>query len=89
MVKADPDLKDAVIQMTHRRSGVTPQQLERLVLLEKQSRVELLDPVKKLRRWWIGAARASGLVRCAARLPFRRARRFARPATGLGRARTR
>jgi len=89
MVKADADLKDAVIQMTHRCGGVTPQQLERLVLLEKRSRVELLDPLKKLRRWWVRAAGARRLVWCAWWLPLRRARRFARSATGLGRARIR
>ena len=88
VMKADPDLKDPVIEVTHRSGRVSPQQLERLVLLEKVSRVELLYPVKKLRRWWVRAAGARWLVGCAWRLPFRRARRFARSATGLGRART-
>ncbi len=89
VVEADPDLQDPVIQMTNRRSRGPPQELERLVLLEELATVELLDPAEKRLRWGVGAAGASGLIWCAGRLPLGRSRRFARPATGLGRARIR
>jgi hypothetical protein len=75
--------------VTHRCGGVSPQELERLMLLEELSDVELLDATEKLRWRWLGAARAGGLIGGAGRLPFRRARGFARAATGLGRARIR
>jgi hypothetical protein len=89
MVKADANLEDAVIQITHGRGRVAPQQLERLVLLEELARVELLDAAQERCRWRFGAAGAGGLVGCAGGLSFRRARRFARAATWLGRARIR
>jgi len=50
VMEADPDLKDAVIEVADRCGCVPPQQLERLVLLEKLPCVELLDPVKERRR---------------------------------------
>jgi len=89
VMKADADLKDAVIQVTDRCRGVAPQELEGLVLLEELASVELLDAAEKLRWRWLGAAGARGLVGCAGRLPFRRTSGFARAATGLGRARIR
>jgi hypothetical protein len=89
VVEADADLKDAVIETADRRARVAPQELQRLVLLEEFAGVELLDAVKQRRRWRVGTACAGGLVGCAPRLPFGRARRFARAATGLGRARIR
>jgi hypothetical protein len=49
-MEADPDLKDAVIEVADRCGCVPPQQLERLMLLEKLPCVELLDPVKERRR---------------------------------------
>jgi hypothetical protein len=89
VVEADADLEDSVIETADRRARVAPQDLERLVLLEEFAGVELLDAVEQRSGRRVGAAGACGLVRCAARLPFRRARRFARAATGLGRARIR
>jgi hypothetical protein len=89
VVEADPDLEDAVIQVTHRCGGVPPEELEGLVLLEELSGVELLDAAEKLRWRWLGAARAGGLIGCTGRLPLGWARRFTRAATGLGRARIR
>ena len=88
-MKADADLKDAVIQVTDRCGSVAPQELEGLVLLEELAGVELLDAAEELRWRWLGAAGARWLVGCAGRLPFRRTSRFARAATGLGRARIR
>jgi len=88
-MKPDANLEDAVIEMAHRRGGVPPQQLERLVLLEKLSGIELLDPPEKRRRWRIEAASSRRLVGCAGRLPFWRTRRLARATTRLGRARIR
>jgi hypothetical protein len=89
MMEADADLEDAVIETADRRARVPPQELERLVLLEELTGVELLDAVDE-RFWWrVGTARAVGFVRCAAGLSFWRARRFARAATRLGRARIR
>ena len=89
VVEADPDLQDPVIQMTNWRGRVPPQELERLVLLEELAGVELLYPPEKRLRWGVGTAGASGLIRCAGGLPLGRSRRFARAATGLGRARIR
>jgi hypothetical protein len=89
VVEADADLQDPVIQTAHRCGRVTPQQLERLVLLEELVRVELLDAAQKRFRRRLGAAGASGLVWCAGGLTFRRARGLTRAATGLGRARIR
>jgi hypothetical protein len=89
VMEADADLEDAVIETAYRRARVPPQQLERLVLLEELTGVELLDAAEE--RFWrlVGAAGAVGFVRCAPRWSFRRARRFARAATRLGRARIR
>jgi len=50
VVKADPDLQDAVIEATVGRARVAPQELERLVLLEELALVELRDPFPEL--WW-------------------------------------
>ena len=73
-MEAHSNLKDAVIEAAHGRGGVTPQELERLVLFEELARVELLDAAQKRVRRRIGTARLSGLLRCAGRLPLRRAR---------------
>ncbi len=74
MVKADADLEDPVIQTADGCGRVTPEQLERLVLLEELVGVELLDAAEK--RLWrrVGAPGASGLVWCSGGLPLRRAR---------------
>jgi hypothetical protein len=51
-----------VVQTAHGRGRVTPEQLERLVLLEELAGVELLDTAEE-RLWWrVGAAGAGGLV---------------------------
>jgi hypothetical protein len=73
-MEADADLEDPVIQTADRRGGVTPQQLERLVLLKELVGVELLDAAEE--RFWgrFGATGASGLFRCSGRFPLRRAR---------------
>jgi hypothetical protein len=89
VVKADTDLEDAVIEAADRSGRVAPQELERLVLLEEVARVELLDAAEERFGWRVGAAGPSRLVRGAGRLPLGRAGRFARAATGLGRARVR
>jgi len=49
-MKADPNLKDPVIEVTHRSGRVPPEQLERLVLLKEFSGVELFDSAQELRR---------------------------------------
>jgi hypothetical protein len=74
MVEADADLEDAVIETAHWCGCVAPHQLERFVLFEELTRVELLDATKELVWRRVGAAGAGGLVRCAGRLPLRRAR---------------
>jgi len=43
VMESDANLKNAVIQMAHRRGRVPPQELERLVLLEELAGVEFLD----------------------------------------------
>ena len=73
-MKADPNLKDPVIEVTHRSGRVPPEQLERLVLLKKLSGVELLDPAEKGCRRRIGAAGSRWLIGCAGRLSLRRTR---------------
>jgi hypothetical protein len=73
VVKADTDLEDAVIQAAHRRGGIAPQELERLVLLEELAGVELFDAAEERLRRRFRTAGASGLLRCAGRLPLRRA----------------
>ena len=88
-MKPYANLEDAVIEMAHRRGGVPPQKLERFVLLEKLSSIELLYPSEKRRRWRVEATSSRGLVGCAGRLPFWRTRRLARATTRLGRARIR
>jgi hypothetical protein len=88
-MEADAHLEDAVIEAAHWRARVAPQKLERFVLLEELTGIELLDPVEERFRRRIGTARAGRLVGCAARLALRRPRRLARAATRLGRARTR
>lgn len=72
VVEADPDLKNAVVQMPHRRGRVSPQDLERFMLLEELPGVELLDPAQERFGRRFGAAGTRGLVGCARRLPFRR-----------------
>jgi hypothetical protein len=89
VMEADPDLQDAVIKPAHRRGRVAPQELERLVLFEELASVELLDSVEERFRRRVGAAGAGGLIGRAEWLPFWRARRLARAATWLGRARIR
>jgi hypothetical protein len=88
-MEADADLEDAVIETAYGRVRVAPEQLERLMLLEELAGIELLDAVQERSGGRVGTAGACGLVRRAARLPFRRARRLARAATWLGRARIR
>ena len=89
VVEADPDLQDPVIQVTNRRGRVPPQELERLVLLEELSGVELLDAAQQGLGCGVGTAGAGGLDWCAGRLPFGRAPGLPRTATRLGRARVR
>ena len=89
VVEADAHLEDAVIEAAHGCGRVAPQELERLVLLEELAGVELLDAAEERFGWRVGAAGASWLVGGAGRLPLGRAGRFARAATGLGRARVR
>jgi len=62
MVKADPDLQDAVIEAAVGRPRVAPQELERLVLLEELAPVELRDPVPELSWRRFVAARPDRLV---------------------------
>ena len=81
VMEPDTDLEDAVVQPADGPGRGAPQKLERLVLLEELTRVELLDATKKLGRWRILASRAGGLVGCAVRLPLRTAGGLARAAT--------
>jgi hypothetical protein len=62
VMEPDPHLQDAVIQVAHRCGGVPPQELERFVLLEELSGVELLDAAEERRRRRVGAAGAGRLV---------------------------
>jgi hypothetical protein len=62
VMKADPDLQDAVIEATVGRARVAPQELERLVLLEELTLVELRDAVPELCRRRFLAARPDRLV---------------------------
>jgi hypothetical protein len=48
--------------VAHRCGGVPPQELERFVLLEELSGVELLDAAEERRRRRVGAAGAGRLV---------------------------
>jgi hypothetical protein len=66
VVKADPDLEDAVVQAAVGRARVAPQELERLVLLEELPLIELGDPVPEPRWRRIVAARPDRLVDGAA-----------------------
>src|SRR5439155_9050599 len=51
VMETDADLKDAVIEVAYGRGRVPPQQLERFMLLEKLSGVELLDAAKERFGW--------------------------------------
>jgi hypothetical protein len=62
-MEADAHLEDAVIEAAHWRARVAPQKLERFVLLEELTGIELLDPVEERFRRRIGTARAGRLVR--------------------------
>src|SRR5258708_6046592 len=66
VVEADADLEDAVIEGADRRTGVAPEKLEGLVLLEELAGVELLDAADELGRWGRLASRARVLVDRAA-----------------------
>src|SRR5439155_27307229 len=66
VVKADADLEDAVVEAAVGRSRRSPEELERLVLLEELAAVELLDAGAELRRWGLVAAPADRLVDRAA-----------------------
>lgn len=69
VIKADPDLQDALVEVPHRVSLVDPNSLERLVLLEELLPVELLDALKQCGGGRIVAAhRAAGRGLLDARL---------------------
>lgn len=61
-MEADADLKDPVIQVAHRCGRVAPQELERFVLFEEFTDVELLDAAEKCFWWCIRTAGARSLV---------------------------
>jgi hypothetical protein len=46
VVEANADLQDPVVETADRRRGVPPEELERLVLLEEVTVVQLLDPTE-------------------------------------------
>lgn len=59
VMKADTDLQDPVEQPADGRTGVAPQRLERLVLLEESAGVELFDPLQQL---CVGLLTAAGPI---------------------------
>jgi hypothetical protein len=85
VVEADADLEDAVIQAAVRRPGVSPEELEGLVLLEELAVVELRDALDELGRRWLVAASpdrledlpAGDALRRSGRLPVAATRRRA------------
>jgi hypothetical protein len=80
-MKAHADLEDAVIEAAIGCSGVPPEQLERLVLLEELALVELLDPGDELRRRRLVAASPVRARDLPARNALRRAGGLAVAAT--------
>ena len=66
VVEADADLQDAVIQVSVRRARRSPQQLERLVLLEELAAIELFDATDELVGCGLVAARTRRLIDRAA-----------------------
>ena len=89
VMEADADLEDPVVQGPDRSTGIPPEGLERLVLLEELAGVELLDAADQ--RGWggVGAARARVLVDLATRDALGRPGRLPVAASGLGRVRRR
>lgn len=63
VVETDADLQDAVIERTYGSVGRSPEDLERLVLLEEATLVQLLDALEELRRRRLVAARAGRFAR--------------------------
>ena len=74
VMETDADLEDAVVEAADRRARVAPEELQRLVLLEECSGVELLDAADQLRRRGFVTSRARRLVDGAARNAFGRPR---------------
>ena len=62
VVEADADLEDAVVEGAVGRACATPQELERLMLLEELAAIELLDAGAELGRRRLVAAGADRLV---------------------------
>lgn len=52
-MQTDAYLEDSVIEAPHRRARVTPQKLERLVLLEELAGVEFFDATEKRFGRWV------------------------------------
>jgi len=84
VVEADADLQDAVVQIADRRTGIAPEELEGLVLLEELAGVELLDAMDELGRWWRVASGARVFVDRAAGDSLGRPPVLAVAASGLG-----
>src|SRR5207247_6226579 len=89
VMEPDADLQDAVVKIADRRTGVAPEELEGLVLLEELASVELLDAVDELGRRWRIAPSARILVDRAAGDALGRPPVLAVAASGLGWARRR
>ncbi len=88
-MEADADLEDAVVQAADRGARVTPEELQRFVLLEELAGVELLDAVNELGRCRMVASSAHRLVNRAIRDALGRPRRLPVAATRPGRAQRR
>jgi hypothetical protein len=85
VMESDADLEDPVVEPTDRTSGIPPQRLEDLVLLEELAGVEQLDAADERLGRRLSAARARSFVDLATGDALGRPLRFALAASGLGR----
>ena len=85
VMEADADLKDPVIQGTYGCAGISPQQLDRLVLVEELAGVELLDAVDQLGGRRLVTSGSNGFVDLTAGDALWRPRRLSVAATASGR----
>jgi hypothetical protein len=89
VMETDADLEDPVIEATDRRTGVPPEELEGLVLLEELAGVELLNALQQRVRWRVIAPGPDGFVDGTAGDALGRAGGLPVAASGLGRVRRR
>jgi hypothetical protein len=84
VVHANPDLQDSLVQVPNLALGRPPQQLQRLVLLEKLTRVELVNGLREV--GWCGFG--AGGIQVSGLEPVERALQLRVLGSGVGRGNT-